>query len=92
MPKRKPINTETQYHPAYWRRVKNELEAHNTKAASIAMRKNILDAQKRADYQREFENIRGILSHSSLPYETVKRLRERKEKLRELGAKAVTIN
>jgi hypothetical protein len=69
MPRRKPINTETQYHPAYWKRVKNELEAQNTKAASIAMRKNILDAQKRADYQREFENIRGILSHSSVPYE-----------------------
>ena len=56
------------------------------------MRKQILDAQKRADYQREFENIRGILSHSSLPFETVKRLRERKEKLKELGAKAVTMN
>ena len=65
MPKRKPINTETQYHPAYWRRVKNELEAYNTKAASIAMRKNILDAQKRADYQREFENMRNVKSFFS---------------------------
>ena len=92
MPRRKAINMETQYHPAYWQRVKKELEAHNTKAASIAMRKHILEKQKQGDYQREFENIRGILSHSSLPFQTVKRLRERAEKLHELGARAFTIN
>ena len=82
MPRRKSINMETQYHPAYWKRVKNELEAQSTKAASIAMRKQILDAQKLSDYQREFENIRGILSHYSLPYETVKRLRKQRKNSR----------
>ena len=92
MPRRKAINMETQYHPAYWRRVKNELEAYNTKAASIAFRKHILEKQKQGDYQREFESIRGVLSHSVLPFQTVKRLRERAEKLHELGARAFTIN
>ena len=92
MPRRNAINMETQYHPAYWRRVKNELEAHNTKAASIAMRKHILEKQKQGDYQREFESIRGVLSHSSLPFQTVQRLRERAEKLHQLGARAFAIN
>ena len=92
MPRSKAINVETQYHPAYWRRVKNELEAHNTKAASIAMRKHILEKQKQGDYQREFESIRGVLSHSSLPFQTVQRLEKRAMKLKELGASAFTIN
>ena len=92
MPRRKAINMETQYHPAYWRRVKNELEAHNTKAASIAFRKHILDKQKQGDYQREFEGIRGVLSHSSLPFQSVQRLEKRAMKLKELGASAFTIN
>ena len=76
----------------FLRNLKQEMEAYNTKAASIAMRKHILEKQKQGDYQREFENIRGVLSHSSLPFQTVKRLKERGEKLKELGAKAVTMN
>ena len=92
MPRRKAINMETQYHPAYWRRVKNELEAYNTKAASIAFRKHILEKQKQGDYQREFESIRGVLSHSVLPFQTVKRLKDRAVHLRELGARAFAIN
>ncbi len=73
--------------------MKDELEARHTKVASIAMRKHILEKQKQGDYQREFENIRGIFGHSSMPYETVKRLKEnKKRKLKALGAPAFTIN
>ncbi len=76
----------------YAKHVKQDLEAYNTKAASIQMRKDILEKQKQGDYQKEFENIRGILSHSTLPFQTVQTLRERKEQLKELGAKGLTID
>ncbi len=76
----------------YAKHLKQDLEAFNNKAASIQMRKDILDKQRQGDYQKEFENIRGILSHSTIPFETVRRLRERKDKLKELGARAVNID
>ena len=56
------------------------------------MRKDILDKQRQGDCQKEFENKRGILSHSTIPFETVRILRERKDKLKELGARAVNID
>ena len=35
---RKKLNTSSQTNPLYWKRVKDQLEAINTKVASIALR------------------------------------------------------
>ena len=85
---RRKLNMEKVHNPIYWKQVKDKLEAANTKQASIAFRKKVLDDQNRANYSSEYERIRGILEHSRLPATTVESLKKRKETLKALGAKA----
>ena len=67
-----------------FKHLKKKLEAHKTKAESIALRKDWLAAQKRANYQSEYDQIRGILSQTILP-EGAKRLEAREAELKSLG-------
>jgi hypothetical protein len=73
---RRKLNMETVHNPIYWKQVKDKLEAANTKQASIAFRKKLLDDQKRMNYSREYERINGILNHSSLPSRTIEGLKK----------------
>ena len=57
---RTKLNTSIETNPHYWKRVKDQLEAYNTKVASIAYRKKILDDQKRINYSNEMANIRSF--------------------------------
>ena len=57
----KKLNTSLETNPLYWKRVKDQLEAYNTKVSSIALRKKKLDDQKRINYSNEMANIRGVL-------------------------------
>ena len=84
---RKKLNTSLETNPLYWKRVKDQLEAYNTKVASIAYRKKILDDQKRINYSNEMANIRGVLGSKRLPFQTVSRLKTRHEELKRLGGK-----
>ena len=74
---RKKLDTSLETNPLYWKRVKDQLEAYNTKVASIAYRKKILDDQKRINYPNEMANIRGVLGSNRLPFQTVERLKTR---------------
>ena len=47
---RKKLNTSLETNPLYWKRVTDQLEAYNTKVSSIALRKKILDDQKRINF------------------------------------------
>ena len=76
----------------YAKNLKDTMEAHNTKTASIPFRKKLLDDQQKHNYQSEFEKVRGILAQSNLPFQTVQRLQQRKAHLKELGAKAITMD
>ena len=90
---RKKLNTSSQTNPLYWKRVKDQLEAINTKVASIALRKKMLDDQTRINYSNEMSNIRGILGSKRLPFITVARLKNRHGELKKLGGKeAFAIN
>ena len=89
---RHKLNMETVHNPIYWKQVKDKLEAANTKTASIAFRKKLLDDQTRMNYSSEYERINGILNHSSLPSRTVEGLKKRREDLKALGAKAFLID
>ena len=84
---RKKLNTSLETNPLYWKRVKDQLEAYNTKVASIAYRKKILDDQKRINYSNEVANIRGVLGSKRLPFQTVERLKTRHDELKRLGGK-----
>ena len=76
----------------YAKHLKDTMEAYNTKTESIAFRKQILDSQKKHNYQSEFEKVRGILAQSTQPFKTLERLRNRQAELKALGATAITMN
>ena len=48
----------------YYKRLKEQVEAHETKAKSLQMRRNIIKAQQLANYQNEYDKIRSILDQS----------------------------
>ena len=84
---RTKLNTSLETNPLYWKRVKDQLEAYNTKVSSIALRKKILDDQQRINYSNEMANIRGVLGSKRLPFQTVERLKTRHDELKRLGGK-----
>ena len=87
---RTKLNTSLETNPLYWKRVKDQLEAYNTKVSSIALRKNILDYQNRNNYSNEMANIRGVLGSKRLPFQTVERLKKRHEELKRLGGREIS--
>ena len=98
------------YPMEYYKRLKEQVEAHETKGKSLQMQRNIIKAQQLANYQNEYDKIRGILDQSitkrirgqtNRNYERKKKkilenlgadeeyLKQRKEHLEKLGAKAI---
>ena len=94
----------------YYKRLKEQVEAHETKGKSLQMQRNIIKAQQLANYQNEYDKIRYILDSSITKrtrgqtdrnYERRKKinfdklganeeyLKQRKEHLEKLGAKAI---
>ena len=73
----------------YWKRVKNTMEMHETKQKSILFRKQILDDRVRANYQNEYERLRGVIAHTVVPERTRQRLINRIGQLQNLGAQAL---
>ena len=71
-------------HLKHYKRLKGVLEAKKAKAESIHLRKDWLARQKRANYQSEYDRIRGLLSQTVLP-EGARRLEDRKAELKGLG-------
>ncbi len=46
------------------------MEAHHTKTAFVAFSKQLLDNQKKTNYQNEYEKARGILAQSNQQFQT----------------------
>jgi len=81
------------YYPkVYLKRLKDILAEHSQREASVHFRRSALERQKASNHHNEYDRIRGILDHSTLPGETVARLERRKAELKGLGAHALTIN
>ena len=72
----------------YYKDLKDKLEIHQTKVSSLALRNQWLRDQKIANYQNEYDRIRGELSKSNLQGKTVEMLKKRKDMLEKLGSKA----
>ena len=85
---RHKLNMETVHNPIYWKQVKDRLEAANSKQASVAFRKKLLDDQKRMNYSNEYERINGILNHSSLPSRTIEGLKKIR-RFKSIGCKSI---
>ena len=73
---------------SYFKNLKDELEAHQSKAKSALFRRNLLEHHRKVNYTNELDRIRGVLEQPSsrLPSQTIETLKARKNKLLELGA------
>jgi len=68
----------------------NEMaEAYRNRTKSVALRKEILEKQKRRNYQSECDRLRGHVENSATPALTRDHLKTRTERLKSLGARAV---
>ena len=75
----------------YFKNLKDFLEAQKTKSASLLYRKKLREHQDKINYTNEIQRLRGELSKNDtrLPAGTIKTLKDRVEKLKELGGKIV---
>ena len=80
------LNDMIKHNLSYYKQVHEELKARKTKSALIHLRKNWLEKQRVANYQNEYDRIRGILSNSVSGELTKDRLNERKLILEKMGA------
>ena len=72
---------------SYFKNLKDQLEAHQSKSESIMFRRKLLEKQKKQNYANELHRIRGELSQNDtrLPIGTRERLREPEKELYKLG-------
>ena len=66
-----------------------QADAYRNRTTSVALRKEILDKQKRRTYQSEYERLRSHVENSATPALTRNRLKSRTAHLKQLGAKAL---
>lgn len=73
----------------YFKNLQKQLDAHATKVASIRLRKEWLEKQKKTNYQNEYDRIRGMISENVVKGKSIASLDKRKTDLEKLGAIAV---
>ena len=73
----------------HYKQLKKRLEAHETRTASIALRKKWYDKQKHNNYMNEYNRIRGELSRTVLKATSKAHLEKRKQTLEALCAIAI---
>ncbi len=69
--------------------LKEHVDAYRSRAASVALRKEILEKQSVRNFQSECDRIRAHLENSATPYKTKEGLQTRAAHLKSLGAIAV---
>jgi len=77
----KPFNEK---HITYYKQMQSKLDAHRTKSSLIEFRRHILERQRIANYQNDYDQIVARLHRSAQPFESSDRLRERVKKLEQL--------
>ena len=67
------------------------MDAHQTKTASMQIRKQWLERQKLHNYQNEYDRIRGRIAQHVVKHgdSSVDGLRQRAKELKKLGAKVI---
>ena len=82
------LEHDIQNRPAYFKRIKHMLQAHELKAKSIQFRTKLLQDRKKAGYQNEYDRLQGVINHSVVSNRTKANLEKRKVELIKLGALA----
>jgi len=73
----------------YYKQLQKQIDAHQTKAASIQLRKQWLERQKLNNYTNEYDRIRGLIAQNIVKGTSVEHLKKRENELKGLGAKAI---
>ena len=75
----------------YYELVQKQLDAHQTKVASIQIRKTMLERQKVHNYQNEYDRIRGLIALNVVKHgdHSLDGLKRRASELKKLGAKVI---
>jgi hypothetical protein len=73
----------------YFKNLQKQLDAHATKVASIRLRKEWLEKQKKINYQNEYDRVLGMISQNTVKGKSIASLDKRKTDLEKLGAIAV---
>ena len=73
----------------YFKNLQKQLDAHATKVASIRLRKEWLEKQKKMNYQNEYDRVLGMISQNTVKGKSIASLDKRKKELEMLGAIAV---
>jgi hypothetical protein len=85
------LSESIQRHLSYYKTIQKQLDAHQTKAASIHLRKQWIEKQKISNYQNEYDRIRGIIDQNIIKAgpNTNEKLEKRAKHLKELGAQII---
>ena len=83
------LEHDIQNRPAYFKRIKHMLEAHELKVKSIHFRRKLLEDRKKAGYQNEYDRLRGAIAHTVVTNHTKAIIEKRKAELIKLGAQAL---
>ena len=73
----------------YFENLQKQIDAHTTKAESIALRKTWLDKQKKINYTNEYDRLRSQVAQNVVKGASVDSLLERQNVLKRLGAQSL---
>ena len=73
----------------YFENLQKQIDAHATKAESIALRKTWLDKQKKINYTNEYDRLRSQVAQNVVKGASVDSLLERQNVLQRLGVQSL---
>ena len=73
----------------YFENLQKQIDAHTTKAESIALRKTWLDKQKKINYTNEYDRLRSQVAQNVVKGASVDSLLDRQNVLQRLGAQSL---
>ena len=73
----------------YYKQLQKQIDAHQTKEASIVLRKKWLEKQKLNNYINEYDRIRGMIAQNERKGVSVENLKKKAGDLEKLGARAI---
>ena len=73
----------------YFENLQKQIDAHATKAESIALRKTWLDKQKKINYTNEYDRLRSQVAQNVVKGASVDTLLDRQNVLKRLGVQSL---
>ena len=91
MPDQFLIHRDMRHSLFYYKNLQKLLDARATRKADLLLRKKIIDNRNKQNYQLEYDRIRYLVHSKTIRNDTKEMLKDRTNKLEELGAKAINI-